>query len=416
MPVNNINPGNKALEFIDFRVQAEKYRGAYSSQHNRYVMNQVINILNLLNKYTPNQGLMTIRTTDLSKRPQNIDDEALYAKFCNEAKEETKGITSKKGIGTQDAMRKNLFPDLHRMGLIIRYDEDKHPTDPFSRQNVKYVSLSSQGLKMIKAGNIKDRYFIFSKGIDNLLGGYIDILLDILRDKEYGIDNINIYEYMFFVSAIDSGTKFNIDADKAVELIKSFRNLTPVQRTAVVETLKSDLNPKKFSGAKPSKRDFHNWKNKIDQIYYLLDQTIYFEVRGGVQLVLKGGENSFTEVSTRLDRSLNEKYKYFIKHEVSKVIGFELHHIVPLSWSENIHHFKMLDKWENMVYIDGYSHAKISQNHNKNVILDTEKEDMRLSDYSGKIVYLKYKDNIIYKPTNQSEMKKYNNELLNTIK
>ncbi|MGH7239350.1 MAG: restriction endonuclease subunit R, partial [Candidatus Saccharimonadales bacterium] len=94
---------------------------------------------------------------------------------------------------------------------------------------------------------------------------------------------------------------------------------------------------------------------------------------------------------------------------------FELHHIVPLSWSENIHHFRILDKWQNMVYIDAFSHAKITQNHNRNVVLDTKEEDITLSDYSNSVVYLKNKENIIYQPKNQSVMKKYNTELLNTV-
>jgi type II restriction enzyme len=127
MPVNKINPGNKALEFIDSRIRDEKYRGAPSSEHNRYVMTQIITILELLNKYAPDQSLMAIRTTDISKRPENNFEEIAYAQFCNEAKQ-------KAGIGTQDAMRKNLFVDLHRMGLIIRYDKNKEITDPFSKQ------------------------------------------------------------------------------------------------------------------------------------------------------------------------------------------------------------------------------------------------------------------------------------------
>ena len=164
MLVDNINPGNKALEFIDFRIKNEKYRGSPSSEHNRYVMTQIVDILTLLDKYAPSQRLMTIRTTDISKRPENYPDEFLYAKFCNEAKEKTKGISSKKGIGTQDAMRKNLFPDLHRMGLIERYDKNQELTDSFSRKNVKYVAISKQGLKLIRAKTILDKYFIFSKG------------------------------------------------------------------------------------------------------------------------------------------------------------------------------------------------------------------------------------------------------------
>jgi len=351
---------------------------------------------------------MTIRTTDISKRPENNFEEFTYAQFCNEAKQ-------KAGIGTQDAMRKNLFVDLHRMGLIIRYDKNKEITDPFSKQQVKFVSISNQGLRLIEAKNILDKYFIFSKGIDSLVGGYIDIILDILRDKEYEIDKISIYEYMFFVSAIGTESNFNINTDKAVELIKEYRNLTPIQRKSVIETLKVELNPKNYTGSKKNKRDFHNWHNKIAQVYYLLNQTVYFEVRGE-QLVLKGGQNSFSEAATRLDRSLNEKYQYFVKQESVKTLGFELHHVVPLAWSENIHHFKMLDKWENMVYIDAFSHAKITQNKNRNVVLEVVKDDITLTDHSDNEVYLKHQKNILYKPANKEAMRVYNKDLLNTIK
>jgi hypothetical protein len=410
MTVNKISPGNKALEFIDSRIVNPNYRGSPSSEHNRYKMVQIIDILTLLDKYAPDKRLMTIRTTDISQRPENNPDEFLYARFCNESKQKT-------GIGTQDAMRKNIFVDLHRMGLIERYDKNEEFTDPFSRQNVKYVSISNQGLKLINAETILDKFFIFSKGIDGLLGGFIDIILDILRDKEYDIDKISIYEYMFFVSAIGIGTEYNysINTDRAVELIKGYRNLTPIQRKSVIEKLKVELKPKNFSGSKTSKRDFNNWHNKVAQLYYLLNQTVYFEVRGE-QLVLKEGQNSFSETATRLDRSLNEKYQYFIKQKVVKTLGYELHHVVPLAWSENIYHFKMLDKWENMVYIDGFSHAKITQNKNRNVVLEVIENDITLTDYSDNEIYLKYNKNILYKPTNKETMRDYNKDLINTLK
>lgn len=371
-------------------------------------MSQVVDILTLLDKYAPDKSLMTIRTTDISKRPENTPDEFIYAQFCNEAKE-------KAGIGTQDAMRKNLFVDIHRMGLIERFDKNKNITDPFSQSGVKYVAISNQGIKLIKAENILDQYFIFSKGIDSLLGGYIDVVLDILRDSDYGIDYISIYEYMFFVSAIGTGFNFSINTDKAVELIREYRNLTGLQRKAAIETLKVELDPKKFSGTKTNKKDFHNWHNKAMQVFYLLNQTVYFEVRGE-QLVLKGGVNGFSEVVNRLDRSLNEKYQYFVKHRVEKTLGFELHHVVPLAWSENIHHFKMIDKWENMIYIDAFSHAKITQNRNRNVVMNFIKDDMTLDDYSNNQVYLKNEYNISYKPDNKLTMRRYNSDLRNTVK
>lgn len=404
MAISNINPGNKALEFIDLRVKDEKYRGHHSSQHNRYTMNQIIDILLLFKKYAPNQELMVIRTTDISKRPENTPEEYAYAKFCNDAKE-------KVGIGTQDAMRKNLFVDLHRMGLIERYDKNEISIDPFSKQQVKYVSISELGLRLIDAKTVLDKYFVFSKCIDILLGGCVDLLLDILRDKVYGIDEISSHEFMFFISAIGIPTDFNINTDKAVELIKEYKKLTSIQRRAVIEKLKVELDPDNFDGAKPEKRDYHNWYNETQQIFYLLNQTVYFEVRG-TQLVLRTGKGSFSEISTKLDRSLNEKYLYFVKHKVEKTAGFELHHIVPLSWSENIQHFKLLDKWENMVYIDGFSHAKITQNNNRNIIVSTIHEDIILSDYSKNTVYLQYKKNILYNPAKQEIIKKCNHELL----
>ena len=69
-----------------------------------------------------------------------------------------------------------------------------------------------------------------------------------------------------------------------------------------------------------------------------------------------------------------------------------------------------------MVYIDAFGHAKITQNRNRNVIMDFVNDDMILTDYSKNQVYLKYKKNISYKPTNKHVMKKYNFDLLNTIK
>lgn len=76
----------------------------------------------------------------------------------------------------------------------------------------------------------------------------------------------------------------------------------------------------------------------------------------------------------------------------------------------------MLDKWENMVYIDGFSHAKITQNKNRNVVLGVMNNDITLADYSKNEVYLKYNENILYRPVNKEIMRIYNKDLLNTVK
>lgn len=407
MSIINISSGNKSLNFIHERIKDKKYRGQHSSQHNRYTMDRIVKILNLLNKYIPNKKLMIIRTTDISKRPENLPEEFIYAQFCNEVK---KNI----GIGTQDAMRKNLFVDLHRMGLINRHDKNENKILPFRRKSIKYVSITKQGLKLIDAKNITEQYFIYSKGIDILLGGHINTILDILRNEEYSIDSINIYEYMFFISAIATETIYTINVIEAVELIKEYRILTDIQRKAVIETLKKELKPNNFKGTKIEKRDFHNWKNESDQIFYLLNQTIYFEIRKEKLLLSQKKDKELNQLieSKRLNRSLNEKYLYFKNHDVIKTNGFELHHVVPLSWSESIYHFKMLDKWKNLIYIDGFNHAKITHNNNRNVVMEIENDDLILKDFSEYKIYLKFEENILYDPKHKNEMKKYNDTLI----
>lgn len=407
MTISSISPGNKALEFIESRIKDKKYRGSHYSQHNRYTMVKMVDILKLFNKYSPNRQLMVIRNTDISKRPNNRAEEYDYARFCDEAK-------NKAGIGTQDAMRKNIFVDLHRMGLINRYNNNKDLLDPFTRSNVKFVALSTDGLKLVEAKNILDQYFIFSKALDKLLGGAVNLILNILRDQDYGLNKVSIYEFMLFITAIDTTSKFKLSIDEAVNLIKSYRSLGRIQQHAVVEALKKQLDPSSYKGAKPNKRDFHNWINEAQQIFALLNQTVYFEISND-DLILKTGKEGFGESNNKLGRSTSEKDLYFSQHKVNKTPGFELHHVIPLAWSESREHFKILDKWENMIYIDAFSHAKITQNNNKNIIMTFENNDMLLSDYSENCVYLKNTKNILYEPNKKTILGDYNHELVSSV-
>jgi len=400
-------PGNKALEYLEFRIKHENYRGGISSEHNRYTFNQIIKLLELLNKYSPNQKLMAIRTADISKRKENTPEEIIYSKFCSDVKKDT-------GIGTQDAMRKNLFVDLHRMGFIVRYNKNKEPTDPFKKEAIKFVSISNQGLKLLCEKSIVDKYFIFSKGIDQLLNGQINTVLSLFKDlyEFRKIKHVSCYDYMFFISAIGVPYEFNLTKDQAINLIIEFRALPPTIQKAVIDKLKVNLNPANYSGNKKNLRDFHNWKNKIMQIFYLLEQTIYFDISNEEKLIL-ASKNIDPDFNIKLYRSIRSKDLYFMEHKIKKTAGFELHHIVPISWAESKEHFKILDRWENMLYIDGYSHAKITQNRNRNIILNITADNIVLKDYSDNEIYLVYKNNVLYNLNNKDTLKNYNFELLN---
>jgi hypothetical protein len=409
MYVEKIQIGNEALQFIDKRIADDKYRGSESSEHNRYDREEIFNTLTLLNEYAPKQSLMKIRTTDLSKRPKNTPDEYQYAKFCEAVKKYKKG--------TQDSIRKNIFVDLHRMGLIDRWSVQKKEVvklSPFQRGAIKYVSLTDEGIKFVNSKDILKQSFIFTKALDILLGGYVEYALEILKDPDYGIDKISKYEFMFFVSAVNTQTSFNISLDRCIELIHSYRLLSRTQQKAAVETLKIKLVPENFKGDKTAKRDWHNWQNKIDQAYFLFMQTVYFDVEGdNADFLVLAGKNSNKSSKITITRSSDAKRQYFVNHKVDKEAGFELHHVVPLAWAANDEHFKLLDKWNNMLYIDGFSHAKVTANNSRNVIMTNENSTIILSDFGNNHVELKIKENVIYSFEKLKVLLSYNFELLN---
>ena len=408
-PVERINQGNKALQFIDKRIKDDNYRGSWSSQHNRYTREIIIEILTLFNKYAPEGKLMRIRDTDISKRPLNTKEESDYAEFCNEAK-------LKVGIGTQDAMRKNIFVDLHRMELIKRHDSNEEAIEPLAKKKVKYVSLDVQGLKLIREKDLLSQFFIFSKALDKLLGGYINTALQLLRNEDYDLKKIDFYEFMFFVSAIGTDTSFNITMEECVELIKEYRRNSRIQLEALKEMLKTQLDPKNYLGDKTAKRDFHNWWNKIQQVYVLFAETVYFNVVDDEYLYLASipGDKSEVPKKGKGIRSQSERREYFNQHKVDKRKGFEMHHVIPLSWSESLYEFKLLDNWLNMVYIDAFSHAKITQNQNKNIVMKRDDQNLKLRDYEDNEVKLEKDENILYDYSYQKKMIDYNERLTST--
>ena len=403
----SISPNNKSLKFLEYRISFNSYRGIHKTQHQRYNLKRIKIILQLLDKYAPNQSKLKIRTTDLSTRPNVLPDEIPYATFCDEVK---KNI----GIASQDAMRKNIGPDFHRMGLIIRYSKKGDEIDPWKKRPITHFALSDLGKKFICA-DIIGQSFILSKAINSVMGNLIDILLNILMDTAYSFNKITLTEFMYFISAIDYDKSFEFarTIEEVKELLSNYRALTEIQRRQIDTKLSDDLKPSKFKGNKTNSRDFHNWRNEAMDIFSKLQPTVYFEYREAEgALYLKTAKGEVLE-SNRLKRSQGEISKYFREHKITKKDGFQLHHIVPLSWAESKEHFVALDKFENMIYIDGYKHGIITVNKNKYVQLNfTENDDVELSDSFNEKIELKNNENVIYSLTKKALMSEYNQTLI----
>lgn len=401
--LQEVCPYRKSLKFLEERIACDNYRGNQVSQHNRYDINVVKKMLQQMYEVV-GKDFMQIRDTDLSKRPYNIEGEEKYAKYTNLVNKAT-------GRGTQDSIRKNLFVDFARMGFINRYDKNKNLVALYGKQSTKYVCLSDLGRELISNKTIFEQYMLYTRGIDNLFKGLLDDILDIILI----LGKFTQEEYTFFVSFVNqelNGTYYG--KDTIIELVEDYRSLSKFQKDFVKERVEEYCVPNNFNGNKITKRDFHNWINETQQVFMLLNQTVYFEEHYKV-LYPKVGRNAVFENEKKLKRSLAEKLEYFKYHNVNKKSGFELHHVVPLCWAKTREEFNILDNYKNLVYIDAYSHSKITQNRNRNVKLTFDGSDAIFTDHKKASVVCQKDINILYKYDNQKGMLEYNQSLLRGI-
>lgn len=401
-----IDSSRECINFLVKRVQSDNYRGLQISQHNRYTQKEILVILQEIYGLCGDR-LLQIRTSDLSKRPYNIEGEEKYAEL-------TTKIASNLGRCTQDSLRKNIFVDLHRMGLIDRFNAKKKQLNPFDNGTKKYIALTKFGIDFLQSTDIFTQNLFFTRALENLMQGFGEEILSIILelDKHYLTRDEVLFFATFLYQKLDSKTCNRSDI---ISLIRDYRTLSKFQKQALNEKIKSYCEPKNFSGDKTQKRDFHNWINETQQILSLLTQMAYFEYNEhDVKLYIRTGTYGIYEDNTKLKRSIKEKYLYFKKHNITKEKGFELHHIVPLCLASSRAEFQVIDKWENMVYIDAFSHAKITQNNNANMRLSFENDNANFSDFNDCIVHCENNTNIKYDTKKQELMLDYNKRILDS--
>ena len=384
-----IDKSKKCLRFLVNRVLSNDYRGIQISQHNRYSKEEIFIILQEIYNIA-GSDLLQIRTTDLSKRANNIPEEERYAELVS-------NINKKIGRCTQDSLRKNIFVDMHRMGLIKRYNEQKKELGPFDSGIKKFVSISNLGIEIIQNCNdIFKQNILYTRALENIMNGFAENIFNIVLTL--GSNYISQNELLFgtFLHKKINGHYYS--HDDIIDFIKEFRSLSKYQKKEVIKIIKCYCNPDNFNKSKLEKRDWHNWLNETQQIFTLFSQTIYFDWnKNKNRIYIRIGKNGLYEDNNKLKRSISEKQKYFEEHKISKTVGFELHHIVPLCWAKSISDFQILDNWKNLVYIDAYSHSKITQNNNSNVKLSFDFNNNAIfTDFFNKKVICEKDKNILY--------------------
>lgn len=402
----DIDNSNDFLKYIVARLQKNDYRGIHISQHNRYDLEFVINVLNVI-KNKVDDALFEIPRGDYSERENvkkyNIDD---YQDF----KQITNAVNLSVGRTTYNSIKKNFFVDFHRMGLITRYDKNKIPSDPYRRTTIHYASLTNEANKLLNATNIIKKHRIFTDVLDkNLFNSYLSELVDLIFNSQYKDDVINIHEFMFILT--------DTTLNNPIKLLDEYRKLKRYQKNKLLNLIQEYANPDNFDGSKTQKKDFHNWINETQQMFMLLKQTSYFQIdQNNQNIALNIGNYGIFSVDN-IKRSDRPKRKYFEIHKQRKVKDFELHHIIAISKSRNKQEVNLLDNVYNLIYLHKDKHLEITKKKNTHVYLSINEVIAKFCDFDSTKIQAGNGIDALYSKNNKilQELEIHNKKAINEI-
>lgn len=399
-----INPALECLKFLYHRVLRDDYRGLHKLQHYRWSVEYIKIVL----KHLPKDTLLLHTQGDVYDDYRYSSDELEFCEYLQNVNKDL--LTIEKSI-TDMGMRKIIFVNLHRMGLIDRFNHRQVICDiGKTYRNYRYVKITQRGLEFLESKNIFEEQRNLGIALDFVFGGIVQDVLDIINALNPSY--LSVSEMMFFVSFLGKDYQGKIlTKDVIIEFINEFRSLKARQKV-VEDVVNKFCMPKNFSGNKTQKRDFHNWKNETQTLFDSFDLMALFEYdRQKQRLLLKANING---ENITFKRSNSIKQEYFKQHEVQKDVCFELHHIVPFYYAKDIDALKAIDNWQNLIYIDANSHKifTLDKNGKKAIRLNFKDKDAVLDNLIGDEVVLKYADNIRYKIALQERMLRYNKALL----
>lgn len=413
------DPNNLALKYITKKINSNNYRNVPSPEQNGQNVDQVWKFLSVLNK--KKYKMLPIPPGDDDGRMTSRDF-PLYVEFKTE-------VEKKLGKMTKNSIKKNYGVDLHRGGLITRFDKNKLETDPFKRSIVYYFQITQDGKKFAKEKNKIKRDKHYELYTERLIGDLKEDVEKILSDKN-GINYLTFHEVMFFVISMrDNDENLFLDYNQCIELLVSYRKLSKHARTNEIhDILSTSLKPSNFENVtKTYKRDYDNWVNKINHIFEKLDFGSTFNIvdkeKGNAFQKIQYASTSKTK--KQIDRDKNERKKYFEKHfnknekklktDNPNLKAFELDHIVPIKDGKRMEpaYQKNIENYKNLLFISADKHKIKSVQRSKFKILEKlENNDLMYKSFDGECLILKFKENVLYNPKLIDDMLSHNKELL----
>lgn len=405
-----INPAASCLKFLYDRILKDDYRGVHKLQHYRWNATYIKITLKNIKKFSDKDGFLYHTSGDIHDDYRYKENEIPFANCINAINFD---LNKANAGSTKDmVMRKIIFVNLQRMGFINRYDKNKNLCDINKKyRNYRYVKLTQSGIDFLESNNLFIEQKILGLALDSIFDGLVQEILDILTAFSENQRYLSVEEMTYFVSYLGKDYKDRIlNKDDIIDFINEFRSLGARQKV-VTKVISDFCNPKNFKGNKTQKRDLHNWKNEAQSLFDSLNLMSLFEFDStSKRLFLKDSINNQKIV---FKRSNVIKQEYFKNHKIEKDSIFELHHIVPFYFAKDIDTLKIIDNWQNLLYIDANSHKRLTHKSGRNAIrLNFKDKNVILDDFLGFDICLEFDKNAKYNVDLQDIMREYNQKLL----
>lgn len=392
LQIEQVSKNNRFIDYIIDRVSSNDYRGFQCSQHNRLTFEYFSTLVKIIYKIAKD-SVFDIHVGDDNGILQS--NAYTYYEIVDEIKLAI-------GKGTINSVKKNTFPDIARMGFLNRYDKYGNKIDEGAgRCGVYSVGLSKLGIKFA-ISNTFEQIKLFTEGIDILTKNTASELVELLYLNDYGIDYIDIIEYMYILS----DDRQHITTNDKLLLLLEYRRLSALEKEQITRALQSFCNPsnRKFLDNKTPLRDYSNWKNESQQIFGLLANSTFFKVENNKLILNTGNYGIFDDQAQRGQKA---KADYFKQHGVKKCIGYDLHHIIPFSRAENKKDATYIDNFKNLIYLKDEKHSEFTISGSKNVIL-------KYTTQNPTLLFMNFDDNFIMVDINTDAL--FSKDLLPSVK
>lgn len=396
--IEAVAPDNPFTRYITDRVASDDYRGFQCSQHNRLTFDYFSKLITAIYEIAGNR-VFEIHVGDDNGEMQ--PQAHTYYEIVERVKRDV-------GKGTINSVKKNTFPDIARMGFLDRYDQHGKITENTTRPRVYSVGLSDLGVKFAQATAF-EKIKLFTDGIDILTRNTASELVELLYLNDFGIDYIDILEYMYILS----DDRDEISTNDKLRYLLEYRKLSPIQQQSINENLRLFCNPqnRRAFDNKTLLRDYGNWKNESQQIYGLLANSTYFKV-DRTRLILNTGNTGLFDATT--NRGAKAKTDYFKNHRVLRTPGYDLHHIVPFSKAQTKSDAVYIDDYKNLIYLKEQKHEEFTIAGSKHVIMRYAQNNASLLflDFDNTFILVDVEKDALVSKELLPRVKEYNEELL----